>query len=196
MQPGHKDAQNYESCLRALRENLSHANVRTLLQKLVGSAEDSKVANITDKWKKAGNAVDKTLTPVTATPPSPVPATFRPPAQYNPEVGYFGCGSPLTSSATAQGNSPVGLMGGCFAFSDSLNRTGLVLAMLLYLSPIKIIKLRTYVYLCLLLIWLYNTRVFLDFAFRLLPYVAPNAHVRTIRRSIFASSEVTVERTS
>ena len=92
---GHKDAQYYESCLRALRENLSDANVRTLLQKLVGSTEDSKVANITDKWKKAGKAVDKTLTPVTATPPPPVPTTLRPPLQYNPEVGCFGCGSPL-----------------------------------------------------------------------------------------------------
>ena len=81
---GHKDAQYYESCLRALRENLSDANVRTLLQKLVGSTEDSKVANITDKWKKAGKAVDKTLTPVTATPPPPVPATLRPPAQFGP----------------------------------------------------------------------------------------------------------------
>ena len=52
---------------------------------IVGSAEDSKVANITDKWKTAGKAVDKTLTAVTATPPSPVSATLRPPAQYNPE---------------------------------------------------------------------------------------------------------------
>ena len=92
---GHKDAQYYESCLGALRENLSDANVRTLLQNLVGSTEDSKVANITDKWKKTGKAVDKTLTTVTATPPPPVSTTLRPPAQYNPEVGCFGSGSPL-----------------------------------------------------------------------------------------------------
>lgn len=63
----------------------------------MGSAKDSKEANITNKWEKAGKIVDKMLTPVSATPPPPVPATLTPPVQYNPEVTHF------TSSATAVG---------------------------------------------------------------------------------------------
>ena len=62
--------------------------------------------------------------------------------------------------------------------------------MLLYISPIKIIKLLTCANLCRLLVWYCNTRVFLDsllfsnyfrhypkfLGFGLLPYVALNAH--------------------